>query len=82
MDTGEQTKPSPTPCQWGMRFRSIIGFGKATFILQPEEKSAALNCIMMHYTGNGAFTFPEEELSGVCVVKVSVDHMTGKKSGN
>jgi uncharacterized protein len=81
MDTSEEPVTSPTPCRWGMRYRSIIGFGKATFILQSEEKTAALNCIMKHYTGRGGFMFPEEELSGVCVVKVSIDHLTGKKSG-
>ncbi len=81
MDTGDQTVPSPTPCRWGMRYRSIIGFGKATFINHPEEKTAALNCIMKHYAGGEAFTFPQEALSGVCVVKVSIEYMTGKKSG-
>jgi nitroimidazol reductase NimA-like FMN-containing flavoprotein (pyridoxamine 5'-phosphate oxidase superfamily) len=26
------------PCEWGMRYRSLVGFGKAEFLESPEEK--------------------------------------------
>jgi nitroimidazol reductase NimA-like FMN-containing flavoprotein (pyridoxamine 5'-phosphate oxidase superfamily) len=68
------------PCKWGMRYRSVICCGKANFIADPEEKQAGLNCIMNHY-GSDSYMFSEKELQGVCVIRIDIDEMTGKKSG-
>ena len=29
-----------TPCSWGMRYRSVIGFGRAVILADPQEKTA------------------------------------------
>ncbi len=66
-------------CDWGMRYKSVIGFGKADFIESPEEKKKAFRIILGHYA-NRSFGFSEESLKNVVVVKILVESLTGKKS--
>jgi uncharacterized protein len=66
------------PCDWGMRYRSVIGFGKAIFIKEREEKEKGLNCIMNHYGGR-MHNFSDTDLRKVCVIRIDIESMTGKK---
>ncbi|OPY33431.1 MAG: Pyridoxamine 5'-phosphate oxidase [Methanoregula sp. PtaU1.Bin006] len=67
-----------SPCSWGMRYRSVIGFGRAVFVHTPEEKQYGLNCIMQHY-GGGTRAFSERDLRTVTVIRIDIESMTGKK---
>jgi nitroimidazol reductase NimA-like FMN-containing flavoprotein (pyridoxamine 5'-phosphate oxidase superfamily) len=69
-----------TPCYWGMHYRSVICRGRAHFINDIEEKQDALNCIMLHY-GAESHPFSDKELRGVCVIRIEITEMTGKKCG-
>lgn len=69
------------PCEWGMKYRSVIGTGKATFIEEPEPKKAALQQIMKQYA-QGEFTFSTLSLEAVAVVRIDIEKMTGKESGD
>jgi nitroimidazol reductase NimA-like FMN-containing flavoprotein (pyridoxamine 5'-phosphate oxidase superfamily) len=66
------------PCAWGMRYHSVIGFGRTHFILDREEKKQGLNCIMDHY-GSGMHEFSDDDIRNVCVIRIDIDSMTGKK---
>ncbi|MDO9549636.1 MAG: pyridoxamine 5'-phosphate oxidase family protein [Methanoregula sp.] len=66
------------PCNWEMHYRSVICTGKAHFITDPEEKREGLNCIMHHY-GAEPRSLSEKELISVCVIRIDVAEMTGKK---
>ena len=66
------------PCSWGMHFKSVIGFGRAIILTDPEEKKHGLNCIMEHYNG-GTHEFSEADLHSVAVIRVVIESMTGKK---
>jgi nitroimidazol reductase NimA-like FMN-containing flavoprotein (pyridoxamine 5'-phosphate oxidase superfamily) len=37
---------SESPCEWGMKGRSVVGFGRASLIEAPEAKREALDVIM------------------------------------
>jgi nitroimidazol reductase NimA-like FMN-containing flavoprotein (pyridoxamine 5'-phosphate oxidase superfamily) len=67
-------------CRWGMRYRSVIGSGRAQIIGKPREKKAALSIIMKHYS-DAAPEFSEEALEGNIVVQIAVESITGKRSG-
>ncbi len=67
-------------CNWSMKFRSVIGFGKAYFIENMEEKQKALDIIMQNYTDK-TFEFPEKRLNNTLVGKIEIDQISGKKSG-
>jgi uncharacterized protein len=67
-------------CSWGMRYRSVIGFGRATILTNPEEKKHGLNCIMHQYQG-GTHDFSDGDIRCVAVIRIVIESMTGKKKG-
>ena len=66
------------PCSWGMRYRSVIGYGRAAILTDPDEKKRGLTCIMHHYDC-GTQAFSENDLMSVTVIRIAVESMTGKK---
>jgi len=71
---------SKNPCDWSMKYQSVIGFGKAVFIESLDEKYRALSVIMAQYSKR-QFQFPENKLKVTSVFKVEIENMTGKHSG-
>ena len=67
-------------CEWGMKYKSVIGFGKAVFVEDAESKRKALDIIMQNYS-EGTFEYPTNALENIVVIKVEIESMTGKKSG-
>ena len=67
-------------CDWGMKYQSVIGFGKAVIIQDADEKRRALNVIINQYS-HGQFQFPEKALNMTTIIKVEIESMTGKQSG-
>jgi nitroimidazol reductase NimA-like FMN-containing flavoprotein (pyridoxamine 5'-phosphate oxidase superfamily) len=72
--------PDKKPCSWEFRYRSVICTGIAQFLEDPDEKRNGLNCIMQHY-GAAEYPFTGADLDRVCVIRVAVQEMTGKKYG-
>ena len=66
-------------CKRGVKYRSVIGFGKASFVENLEEKRLGLDVIMQHYSGR-SFQYPQSAVENVVVIKVEIETMTGKKS--
>lgn len=79
MDVLSDPLPAEAPCDWNMRYRSVIGFGTAAIIEDASEKREALAVIMDHYT-RGPYTFPDKKIAITAVFKVVVEQMTGKQS--
>jgi nitroimidazol reductase NimA-like FMN-containing flavoprotein (pyridoxamine 5'-phosphate oxidase superfamily) len=70
------------PCNdWTMKYRSVIGYGKAFFMETLEDKSKGLKVLMEHYSKQGSFEFSEANLNKTVVVKIEVKSITGKVSG-
>ena len=67
-------------CAWGMKYQSVIGFGKGSIIDDIESKRKALNIIMQHYSGN-SYEYPDKIVKKTVIIKVEIEHMTGKQSG-
>jgi uncharacterized protein len=72
---------SENPCNWGMKYLSVIGYGIAYFIDDFTEKTKALNIILNKYSGNSSHKFTEAQLAKLAVIKIIITEMTGKKSG-
>jgi len=69
-----------TPCRWGMKFQSVIGFGKACLVEGIDEKKDALDIIMRHYGGR-IHDVDDKALGATSVIRVEIHTMTGKQSG-
>jgi hypothetical protein len=78
-DVDLNLKKSDRPCRWGMKFKSVIGFGAVRFIEDPGQKREALSIILAQYSGE-RFDIPEEEVARTTVFCVKVEQMTGKQS--
>ncbi len=71
---------SENPCSWAMKYQSVIGYGKATFVDDPESKRAALDIIMKQYTDAWS-SFPDQKLENIAIIKIDITELSGKKSG-
>jgi nitroimidazol reductase NimA-like FMN-containing flavoprotein (pyridoxamine 5'-phosphate oxidase superfamily) len=80
VDVDQELVKSGLPCQWGFKYRSVIGFGRAVFLEEPEEKERALNLIVKRYSG-GPARYAEDALAKVTIIKVEIESMTGKQCG-
>ena len=69
-------------CGWGMRFTSIIGYGRLEELHGPVEKRRGLGVLMEHISGRGAWEIPEDGLADVLVLRLRIETMTCKRSGD
>ena len=72
--------PSEGACDWSMKYQSVIGFGRAALIEDPNEKRTALDLITARYA-DGGFSYPESRIKATAVIKVQIEKVTGKQSG-
>ena len=80
VDYGHELLVADIPCNWVMKYYSVIGFGKAFFIDDLAEKRAALDIIMHKYAHESSFEYPLPNLKNTCVIKVKITAITGKES--
>ena len=64
-------------CGYTAHFKSVVGVGRASFIVDREERRRALDIIMAHYDGPTGH-HPDDVLDILAVVRVDIERMTGK----
>lgn len=64
-------------CQYGCSYYSLIAFGNAFLVEDPQEKMKALTLLMKTQTGLD-FEFNEKLVSVVSVIRIDVDEYTAK----
>ena len=65
------------PCQYGLGYSSVMGRGKAVIVEDVQEKMKALTALMKTQTGKD-FTFNEQLVSIVAVIRIDVEEFTAK----
>jgi nitroimidazol reductase NimA-like FMN-containing flavoprotein (pyridoxamine 5'-phosphate oxidase superfamily) len=70
--------PAEKACGYGSRYRSLIAFGRAKFVMAEEEKRRALQLLMEKYTGR-SFDFSARDVESVGIVEIELDGITGKQ---
>jgi nitroimidazol reductase NimA-like FMN-containing flavoprotein (pyridoxamine 5'-phosphate oxidase superfamily) len=66
-------------CQCTVKYRSVVGFGTARIVEDPQELRHGLDVLMRQYT-EGPQEYPEKSLSRTAVVRIDIEEMTGKQS--
>ena len=79
VDIDHELTKADQPCNWGMKYKSVIGFGKAVFIENIESKRKALDIIMQQYSKN-PFEYPDKAITNTTVIKVEIETITAKQS--
>jgi nitroimidazol reductase NimA-like FMN-containing flavoprotein (pyridoxamine 5'-phosphate oxidase superfamily) len=78
-DNTLEIQAGKTACDWSMQYRSVIGYGQASFVNDPEEKRRALDIIMAQYA-DGAFEYSDKAMDKTLIIKIDISSMTGKQS--
>jgi nitroimidazol reductase NimA-like FMN-containing flavoprotein (pyridoxamine 5'-phosphate oxidase superfamily) len=81
VDTEMELLPANDPCEWSVRYKSVVGFGRARKVEDQDERLKALRLIMEHYAGPGEYDFPAPNLARTAVVCIEIQEMTGRRSG-
>ena len=68
-----------TSCGCSMRFRSVVGMGRVSFITERTEKFEAFKAIMRRYTQETAPVFDEEMFDRTTILRLDVEQITGKR---
>jgi uncharacterized protein len=80
IDIDHELVKAEKACNWGMKYKSIIGFGNITEVLDEPEKKTALDLIMMHYGFiNKNIEYDKIVLSKTKILKLVVLEITGKQ---
>ena len=79
-DTDCEVRTGEPACKYSMKYSSVIAFGTASFIDDPEEKRQALDVIMAQYGYEGKPEYSEKALEKTLIIKVGIGQMTGKRS--
>ena len=69
------------PCQYGMKYYSIIGWGKAKFVTDYQEKIKSLDIIMQQHDPNIEFKYDENQVNLSTIILIEMNELTGKMSG-
>jgi len=67
-----------SPCSWGVRYRSVIGYGQAAILTDPADKKYGLNCIRRQFQA-GIHEFTDANVKKVAVIRITIESMTAKK---
>jgi hypothetical protein len=78
-DVDSEVIKADKACEWSMQYKSVVGFGQASFLEDSESKRRALDIIMKQYSGESS-TYPETKLKHTVIIKVDIEQMTGKQA--
>ncbi len=67
-------------CSYGMKYRSVLAYGKAEFIEDYDEKVRIMNVTMRKYTGKD-FSYNAPAIHNVAVYHIHISKIDGKLSG-
>jgi uncharacterized protein len=76
-----ETIESEKACNFGTRYRSVIGTGKITMVTDRDAIIKALRIIMRQHTESTDWTFSEQMLLRIVILEIDILSMTGKISG-
>jgi nitroimidazol reductase NimA-like FMN-containing flavoprotein (pyridoxamine 5'-phosphate oxidase superfamily) len=79
VDTDHAIYKSEQGCNWGMKYSSVVGYGRIYIITDNDEKQEGLDLIMAHYGGKGGYVYDEKILSQTSILRLEISEMTGKR---
>ena len=81
VDVDHELAKADDACDWGMQYRSVVGFGKARIIEDAADMKKALDIIMEHYSPGTTYEYPSSMLERMAVIRIDLDSVSVKHSG-
>jgi nitroimidazol reductase NimA-like FMN-containing flavoprotein (pyridoxamine 5'-phosphate oxidase superfamily) len=78
-DIPEGMSEAEQGCRWGIKYRSVIGFGTAEMVIHTEGKKKALEILMAQYSDK-EYTFPDDIVTKTAIIKVVIARISGKQA--
>jgi uncharacterized protein len=69
-------------CDWATKYRSLIGYGTVEIITEYEQKKRGLDIIMSQHGSTANNIYKEEKVKNTVILKLTIERVTGKQSGN
>lgn len=79
MDCKRSLRCNDAACTATMDFESVCGKGVLSIVENSEEKLTALRLLMEHYFPTHTFEYSPQIALAVCVMRLDVSEMTGKR---
>ena len=79
VETDVAVVPNDKPSLWSARYRSVIGFGRATIVESADEKRAGVQALFAQYTDQ-SIEIPQPLPPGVVIFRVDINSLTGKQA--
>lgn len=75
----QQLVTNHNPCEFSVRYRSVIATGKAKLVEEPDEKIAVLQIIAAKYSPNiVSLDIDTRQANSVAVIVIDIEEITGK----
>ncbi|MPN33128.1 hypothetical protein SDC9_180611 [bioreactor metagenome] len=81
LDTNHKVNEDKEACEYSFRFQSVIGQGPVRLIEGLDEKKAALQLIMAHYSGKSDWTFPDSMVAATAIFRLEAEELCCKEHG-
>jgi len=81
VESGVELVAEGPPCDWGMRYRTVVGFGDATLESGEAATTRALQRFAEKYGAGTAPEFPRDSVGKTRIVRVAIKELYGKRSG-
>lgn len=78
LDVARELVTGDVACDWGMKYRSLVGTGRVSEVADPGEKRRALDLIMAQYGFQGRPSYSDGMLDAVRVLRLVADEVSGK----
>jgi nitroimidazol reductase NimA-like FMN-containing flavoprotein (pyridoxamine 5'-phosphate oxidase superfamily) len=79
MDTDHEIYKGRDACDWGMKYSSVVGYGRLSELEGETERKAALDKIMEHYGGRGKYVYDPGVFRATALLVLKISEMTGKR---
>ncbi|MBI9070875.1 MAG: pyridoxamine 5'-phosphate oxidase family protein [Melioribacteraceae bacterium] len=79
IDINTEIVKADKACNWSMKYKSVVGFGKAIFVEEQSEKKKAFTVLMNQYS-NDIYEFNEEAVNTSTIIKIEIEDVTGKQA--
>jgi nitroimidazol reductase NimA-like FMN-containing flavoprotein (pyridoxamine 5'-phosphate oxidase superfamily) len=80
MDTDHRLTRGEKGCDWGMKYKSVVGYGLLSVVENEGERKRGLNLIMHHYGGAGKYDYDPKVFSRTIILRLEITEIAAKQA--
>lgn len=80
MDTGHLLTNGARGCDWGMKYKSVVGYGRLSVVENDEKRKEGLNLIMRHYGGSVKYDYDQKIFARTTILYLEITEISAKEA--